>query len=193
MITRRRLDSRYSRILGIGLGVSLAAHAAVLAFGRLHVDAVEPANTPLREVTLSDLEVAPEEWERLELSSTITSSAVSAVPPVEELGSVPSDLETPEFVPAAEYEVVLAMATAADLASPTLPRPRAEAATVESGLTPIHVLEPIALGSADSGARGGGGVYVSLGGGGCAVPGFVNSVYPTQRGNFNRLRFRSVR
>jgi hypothetical protein len=193
----RRLDSRYSRILGVGLGLSLAAHAAVLALGHFGVEGEEPADKSLEIVTLADLDVAPEEWERLQPAKEAEFSGYPAPLPVPEPNSMHAEAEAPYYAPAAEHEIVLAAAAAADLETPLVPQPRLDAVVAESGWTPIHVLEPIALGTGDRGeeSSGAGGFFVSFGAGGgvCAAPAFVNRRLPLRQAGLNRLQLRAGR
>ena len=161
MIRTNRLHSRYSRILGISLGISLAAHAAVLGLGRLNMSWGDPSDSVLKVVNLEEKET-PEE--RAPEASEAAQASLASVVPLGLFDLIEKQFATPIVHPAVDYTAVLALATTASLQAPIIPQPRIEAAAVESGLTPIRVLEPIRLATASNnrGRSGGGGIGIGL-------------------------------
>lgn len=169
MSRRQRLDASYGRVLGIGLGLSLAAHVAVLGFGRITIPERSAASARLRAVTLAEPAIPLEK----ETSQVLASASIAVV----ELGELSPTLEAAAKSNLADYEQLLAMARDADLRAPIVPRPRLEAATAASGLAPIHVLEPIQLASKGGRDLGGRGIGISFGAG-CVAPGGFAASFP---------------
>jgi len=173
----RRNRTNYARILGIGLGISLAVHVAVIGLGRWNSGNDTPTEGTLNVVTLPAPETPPEELET-ELASSASGSFDLAIPQVRSTGL---DLS--------EHTIVLAEAASAEISEPLVPRPRINPVSVETDLTPIRVREPalVTLGDRGRQSTGGGGIgigiLVGVGGRGhgdhCA-PSAINIRYPTR-------------
>jgi hypothetical protein len=169
--------TNYARILGIGLGISLAVHIAVIGLGRWSSAGDTPTDGTLNVVTLPAPETPPEELEA-DLESAPSGSFDLSVPEVRSTG-----------VDLSEHTIVLAEAASSDIREPLVPRPRINPVSVETDLTPIRVREPalVTLGDRGRPSTGGGGVgigiLVGVGGRGhgdhCA-PSAINIRYPTR-------------
>ena len=157
MIDTHRQNSRYTRILGIGLGVSVAVHVAIFALARFSWDSADAGQQVLEVVAL----VEPEEREPLEEMGEADLAAPTE-PGALELAEaqVSSGLGT-----SLEHMRVLALAESSPLQLPVVPQPRMDPATAESGLTPIHVLEPIALATPSTDRIASGGTRIGFFGG----------------------------
>ena len=172
-----RKRTNYARILGIGLGISLAVHVAVIGLGRWSSGSETVSDGTLSVVTLPAPETPPEELEA-DLAGAPSGSFDLSVPEVRSTGA---DLS--------EHTIVLAEAASAEINEPLVPRPRIPPVSVESHLTPIRVREPalVTLGDRGRQSTGGGGVgigiLVGVGGRGhgdhCA-PSAINIRYPTR-------------
>jgi hypothetical protein len=178
----RRQRLNYARILAIGLGISVVVHVAVIGFGHWNFGAKDPADGSLNVVTLPDPQTDPDEpdTDLARAEAALTSSGGFKL---SELDIVSSGLDL------AEYRIVLAEATSAELRAPLVPQPRITAASVEATLTPIRVREPALLTLRDRGTdsgRGTSGVGILIGTGGfgpvdnCA-PSHINVRFPNQR------------
>jgi hypothetical protein len=178
----RRQRLNYARILVIGLGISVAVHVAVIGFGHWNFGAKDVADGSLNLVTLPQPETNPDELDAdlARADAALTSSGGFELSELDILSAGP-DL--------AEYRIVLAEATSAELQVPLVPQPRITAASVEATLTPIRVREPALLTLRDRGSdsgRGTSGVGILIGTGGfgpvdnCA-PSHINVRFPNQR------------
>jgi hypothetical protein len=172
-MTPQRRNSHYKRIFGIGLGISVAVHAAVLGFGRLSMDTSGKNDGDLNVITLPQPE--PENEIRHE-----EDALDAGIPGGVKLSEVESEIPGIDLN---DYPIVLARLTSEEPAAPLVPRPRIRPHMVESGLTPIHRLpQPAMTTLAESGrpaGRGGMGIgIVVLGPGG---PG-VDTCHPTGHG-----------
>lgn len=174
MVTRgRELHRRYTRILGIGLGISVLVHGAVLGLGRLgRVDDVghrqlSRVEVVARDVTPEENEIRPAESEASAAWRPGSSYQLTS----EELAVAALDLS--------EARLVLAAATSRDLLAPLVPRPRVIPEREAVGLTPIRVREPLRLATRERGQSGSGGdngidgisiFVIGVGGGGVCLP-----------------------
>ncbi len=188
MVTRgRQLDSRYARILGIGLGISVVVHGVVLGLGRLsdHGPADVASQLSLvefveRDVTPEDTEIRPVEAEESAPASAAWGPAANFRPATEDIPVAALDLS--------ESRRVLAAATSKHLSAPLVPRPRVIPARENVGMTPIHVREPLRLATRERGRSGSGGgtgidgisiFVIGAGGGGVCLP--VPGAVPLRR------------
>ena len=186
---RQRLD--YARILGIGLAISLAVHAAVLGLTRWSGGTSEPTDGPLSVVTLPEPESRLEEPEAvLAADGELPSAGGFRISEVE-VASAGTEL--------AEYRLVLVEASAAEFTAPLVPRPRVTTASIETGLSPIRVREPALLTLRDRGRRdgsGGIGISIFLGvggyGGNSCLPSAINIRYPNRAFPVARLPNRVI-
>ncbi|MEE9133848.1 MAG: hypothetical protein V3U13_09825 [Gemmatimonadota bacterium] len=187
----RRQRLNYARILGIGLAISLAAHVAVLGLARWSGGTSEPTDGPLNVVTLPEPESRLEEREAvLAADGELPSAGGFRISEVE-VASAGMEL--------AEYRIVLAGASAAELTEPLVPRPRVTTASIETGLSPIRVREPALLTLRDRDRQGGGGgigisIFLGVGGhhGNSCVPSAINIRYPNRALPVARLPNRVV-
>jgi hypothetical protein len=173
----RRSRTNYAKILGIGLGISLAVHVAVIGLGQWSSGSETPADGTLSVVTLPAPETPPDELEA-DLASSASGSFDLSIPQVRSTG-----------VDFSEHLIVLAEASSSEINEPLVPKPRINPASVQSDLTPIRVREPalVTLGDRGRQSTGGGGVgigiLVGVGGRGhgdhCA-PSAINVRYPTR-------------
>jgi len=174
----RRKRTNYARILGIGLGISLAVHVAVIGLGRWNSGSDTPSDGTLNVVTLPAPESPPEQMEA-DLASSSSGSFDLSVPEVKSTG-----------VDLSEHTIVLAEAASSQINEPLVPRPRISPVSVETDLTPIRVREPALVtlgdrGRPSTGGRGGVGIGILVGVGGrghgdhCA-PSAINIRYPTR-------------
>jgi hypothetical protein len=191
---RQRLKTRHTRILAIGLGISLLVHGAILGLGRLKLATRDTADGPLSVVTLPD--PVPEKQAPPEAESA---GAPTALVPISGISFAEAELPAPPEL--LESRVVLAKAASSQLTAPLVPRPRITVARVESGLAPTRVGEPVLLALRERGRRSGGGIGVDVligsggyGAGGDCAPGAVNLRYPSRsvpiRGGVRTAAFR---
>lgn len=156
---RRARNTLYTRILVVGLGVSVLVHAALLGFGRLNFLKRSPGDTSLSVVALP----APEQ--PLEESG-------GTVDAPWQLALELSESEMEAVLDLSEYDDVLAEATSRDPLTPVVPRPRLTVHLMESGFTPLRVPQPDRLTRRGGTVRttgpgaGMGGVIIVVGGGG---------------------------
>ncbi len=176
MVTRgRELNTRYTRILGIGLGISVVVHGAVLGLGRLGDRGLANVSDPLTLVEVVERDVTPEAAEvrpdESDLASAAWGPASSYRLTSEEPAVAALDLS--------ESRRVLAAATSKDLIAPLVPRPRVIPERDDAGLTPIRVREPLRLATGERGRGGSGGgdgidgisiFVIGVGGGGVCLP-----------------------
>jgi hypothetical protein len=139
----QRREVRYTRVLVVGLAVSLLVHGALLGLGRLSFGSGGSEEGPLSVVTLPpETDVTKPELDTADESSPMPAEMFAML----ELSSAAVG---PEL---AEYPYVIDRARNAPAMAPLVPRPRFEPLTVETGLTPIRT--PIPTGAV---AMGGGG------------------------------------
>ena len=176
-------NARYSRVLGIGIAVSIAVHIAAIGLIRLNMNRDKVSDGPLTAVTLQPEETR-DELEALDASGAVTEPAPATL----QLSSLNVSERPGAPDPSEEYMTVLSLAATAEFQAPLVPRPRMDPAEVESGLTPIHVLEPIALGvpTTERIASGGVGFGIAGLGGDRCVPRGTPGRFPP-----NRVRFRT--
>jgi len=174
----RRQRPNYARILGIGLGISLAVHVALIGLGRWHSDADVSRDGPLNVVTLPAPELTPEEAALAEAGAPSAGGFELSEPEVMSSGF---DL--------AEHTIVLAEVSSSEINEPLVPRPRITPISVESGLTPIRVREPalVTLGDRGRQSSGGGGIGIGIlvgagrrGHGDNCAPSGINIRYPNR-------------
>ena len=156
---RRARNTVYTRLLVIGLSVSVLVHAAPLGFGRLNFLKRGPSNTTVSVITLP----APEEPREESPSGTVEGWQLAL-----EL----NDSEMEAVLDLSEYDDVLAQANSRDPLTPVVPRPRLTVHLIESGFTPLRVPQADRLtrrgGTVNVRGPGGGmgGVIIVTGGGG---------------------------
>ncbi len=175
MSRRQKQNALYTRALGVGLGISLVVHAAVLALGRFSGEHEAPRT--LTSVRLSEPEVTTERVEprendaSVETAASPAEAALIAWRPAEVIEPGPAEsTATPDLSEAS----IVANASAARVIAPLIPRPRIAPAENEQGFTPVRVEPPtwmLADGKASGGRSVGGGIRVSAGSGGDCAPG----------------------
>jgi len=163
MSRRQERNTLYARALKIGLGISVAAHAAVFGFG--HFGAPSPASrADLTAITMAEPERAPERAPppEPEVTPTATATPIASRP----AGViVPTPADVPTLLDLTESTAVARASTQRPI-PPLVPRPRISAVMSEQGVAPVTVDVPtwmLADGKAGTVRAGNGGRGIQIG------------------------------
>lgn len=143
MTRPHKQNALYTRVLAVGLGISLIVHVTVLALGRFGGDHAPPRG--LTDISLVEPESRTERQEPSEVASASDESArardialiawrpASAIAP-----RPPLETSTPDLSEA----TAVARASASRVIPPLVPRPRVVPAQTEQGFAPVREAPP---------------------------------------------------
>lgn len=152
----------YSRILVVGIALSVAAHFVLFELGRF--DFGSDADTAEDPVLITRPETTADAMKPLRSPEVVASAPNPAGP---------SEIDSPDLPDAlnlAEHPRILSEADA-PVIPPLVPRPRIRPERLEQGFTPVRLAPRMALGSRSSGDGGGIGITILVGSGGMGAHG----------------------
>lgn len=175
----QRLDAKYRRVLWIGLTVSIAVHGLLLAFARFSAEVPGPQQ---RDLALLDIELLQDP--PMQLIEFAEAAGNDAALEISEIAGDPAatafDLPFSDANTLNESSYILARASSAHLEFAVVPRPALLPVNIETGFSPMYVIDDgthlAAVEVVDHGegsSRRGGGIRISIGMGGhgdCPAP-----------------------